>query len=214
MRTRTRTRPAIAPSARHDQQAGDCDADAASDAIVPELVTGDDVPADEARLREVVRMGLSGMTQDQIAGRFHVTARTIRRWQVHARQKRLDRFRATTPDDMLSSMLDRLAMIEAEAITMQDAAIAAGSMKIAIEALRQRRAVIRDTSLIGERVGLFENFKFVPPASDDPAAMLADQMRQGIGELLALFAPGTAPADVATDTLDTAPADAPMPDTA
>lgn len=171
-----------------------------ADVLTGELVADDDVPADEARLRATVRLSLAGRTQREIGARFGVGERTVRRWLHQARRERLDRFRSTSADDMLSSMLDRLTMLEAETIHVQDAATAAGTVKLALEALRQRRGLVRDLAIIGEKVGLWENYKFVPPADrDDPHAAIAERLRQGVTELVSLFLPapdGTIPADV------------------
>jgi len=45
--------------------------------LIPDLV---ECSADEARLREVVRLSMSGLTQREIGARFGVSARTVRNW--------------------------------------------------------------------------------------------------------------------------------------
>jgi hypothetical protein len=123
-------------------------------------------------------MVMAGKSYREIGETFGVTERTVSRWLAEARTRRLNTFRTTSPEAMLSAMLARLAILDAELIALQDQAAARSDTRSQIEAIRQRRALIRDTAIIGEKVGFFANFQFVPKENQKaPGEAEADWIR-------------------------------------
>jgi len=132
-----------------------------------------------ARLLDVMAMVAARHTQQEIADKYGVTARAVRKWIAKGRELRLAMFKGTPPDEMLARTDHIQAHVQARLLRRLEAAESAGDDRTFCEIARQLRQLERDRYLILARVGYFDGYRFNPPGGDiDPAAEGAEMLRR------------------------------------
>ena len=135
VRTRTRKRLAGATDASDTNRAVVPDADSADiadDDLDAAVVADAPDDLDTARLRQVLNMLLEGRTQKEIAANFGKNVRTIRRWIIEAKRRKLALTEGLTPQQALADFLYCCAAQMADLLRMKSAAEAQGDFGVAV----------------------------------------------------------------------------------
>jgi transcriptional regulator with XRE-family HTH domain len=124
----------------------------------------------------VLRLTAQHLSQAEIARRYGVTIRTVRRWLEEARTRRLGTFRRATADGLLADTELLHDNLRAKLLQRMEAAEAAGNDRLWLECVKRIQAVERDRYVIREKVGFFDAYRLAPPL--DPATEQAARLQR------------------------------------
>ncbi len=169
VRTRTRKRLADATDASGTNRAVVPDADSADiadDDLDAAVVADAPDDLDTARLRQVLNMLLEGRTQKEIAAHFDKNVRTIRRWIIEAKRRKLALTEGLTPQQALADFLYCCAAQMADLLRMKSAAEAQGDFGVAVRCSRELLRHEATRMAVLERLGLFNDLAIGQSISD------------------------------------------------
>jgi ParB-like chromosome segregation protein Spo0J len=151
----------------------------------------------EEKLRRVLLAEAMNMPQSQIAAELKCSERTVRRYLVEAKRRKLAIVRGSTALDMLANALFHAGHVRAELLRTYYEARNSGDRPSVLRALSELRQHSRDEIALLERAGALE--ALAPPTTDkveDPGGP------PKVRTLVSMPMPATDPATQAREALD------------
>ena len=179
VRTRTRNRLAGATDASDTNRAVVPDADSADiadDDLDAAVVADAPDDLDTARLRQVLNMLLEGRTRKEIAANFGKNVRTVRRWIIEAKRRKLALTEGLTPQQALADFLYCCAAQRADLLRMKSAAEVQGDFGVAVRCSRELLRHEATRMAVLEKLGLFDGLTLgqVIPNGERPVSVLIE----------------------------------------
>lgn len=144
------------------------------------------------RLALVLQLHIGGATADEIASRFAVTSRTVRRWIADAKRRAVAEMRARSPESWVLDWSERNSVLASTLMKSFKQAAEREDARAMAELARQVRHCDRDRLAILDKLGAFNGMTLFDRNAEDPAANAARVLQQLAADFLkGRFADGT-----------------------